>query len=131
MALKLKYFTVKEAEALIPTIQGVMDAALETKFQIEKKVDDWRKVHKSINEVEDAVFRGQVDFLAAHLEKQLEQITELGCLPKDLDQGLVDFPARIDSKEAYLCWRMGEKKITHWHGLTEGFGGRKPIRKGD
>ncbi len=129
MSLKLKYFTVKEAEKLIPTIQRVMDAALDTKVMIERKVEEWRKLHKSISEAEDAVFRGQVDFFATQLEKQLDQITQLGCVPKDLENGLVDFPARINSREAYLCWRLGEKKITYWHGLTEGFKGRKPIKK--
>ena len=131
MSLKLKYFTLEEAESLIPTLQRVMDAAQETKVQIEKKVDDWRKVHKKISPVDDAVFRGQVDFLAAHLEKQLEEITQLGCVPKDLDQGLIDFPARIDSREAYYCWRTGETRIDHWHGLTEGFQGRKRIKRED
>lgn len=130
MSLKLKYFTVEEAQSLIPKITGVLTAALETKQQIERKVDNWRKVHKSIDDAHEAVLRGQVDFLASHLEKQLGEITDLGCIPKDLDLGLVDFPARVDSKEAFLCWRMGEKKINFWHGLTEGFQGRKPLPRG-
>jgi hypothetical protein len=129
MSLKLKYFTVEEAESLIPKITEVLVAALETKAQIERKVDSWRKVHKSVGEAEEAVLRGQVDFLASHLETQLGQITELGCVPKDLDMGLVDFPARIDSKEAFLCWKMGETKIKYWHGLTEGFPGRRPLKR--
>lgn len=131
MSIKLKYFTVDEAQALIPKITDVLNAALETKLQIERKVDNWRKTHKSINEAEEAVLRGQVDFLASHLEEQLGGITEMGCIPKDLDLGLVDFPARIDSKEVYLCWRMGESKISFWHALTEGFQGRQPLKRED
>lgn len=129
MTLKLKYFTVEEAESLIPKINEIIQAASSTRIQIEAKVDHWRKIQKTIGEVEEAVIRGQIDFLATHLEKQLGEITALGCIPKNLDDGLVDFPARVESKEAFLCWRIGETSITHWHGLTEGFKGRKPLKK--
>lgn len=129
MALKLKYFTVEEAEGLIPKVSEVMTSANETRHQIEEKVDHWRKVHKKMGEVDEVLLRGQIDFLAAHLDEQLGELTEMGCIPKNLDQGLVDFPARIGSKEGFLCWRFGEKKITHWHGLTEGFKGRKPLQQ--
>lgn len=125
MSLRLKYFTVEEANQLVPKITEILVAARETKTMIERKVDDWRKVHKSIGPAEEAVLRGQVDFLASHLETQLGEITELGCIPKDLDVGLVDFPARVDAKEAYLCWKFGEARVEHWHGLTDGFKGRK------
>lgn len=125
MSLRLKYFTVDEANALLPKITEILLASRETKTKIEKKVDDWRKVHKSIGPADEAVLRGQVDFLASHLEEQLGEITEMGCIPKDLDVGLVDFPARVDTKEGYLCWKFGEAKVSHWHGLTDGFKGRK------
>jgi len=69
-----------------------------------------------------------VDFLAASLEKQLAIVTELGAIPKDLESGLIDFPARVNDREGYLCWKLEEPSITHWHGLTEGFGGRKPLK---
>jgi len=129
MSIKLKYFTIPEAEMLIPTIIELIAAAQETKVRIEKKVDDWRKVHKTVSEAEEAVLRGQVDFLASHLETQLGKISELGAVPKDLDLGLIDFPARINHKEGYLCWKLGENKIQYWHTLTDGLPGRKPITK--
>jgi hypothetical protein len=46
---------------------------------------------------------------------------------KDPDTGLVDFPARLAGAEAFLCWRLGEDEIDHWHGIDEGFSGRKPL----
>ena len=48
---------------------------------------------------------------------------------KDLDVGLVDFPTLFRGEEVYLCWRMDEDDIDHWHGVNEGFAGRKPIDK--
>jgi hypothetical protein len=51
----------------------------------------------------------------------------VGALVKDLDDGLVDFPARRGAEEILLCWRLGEEEIAFWHGLDEGFSGRKPL----
>src|SRR5262245_58617652 len=119
MGLLLKYFTLDEANALLPAIKENLAAAQKTKAMIEQKVEDWRKVHKSIGEAEEAVIRGQVDFLAGNLEKQLGAIAELGCIPKDLDLGLIDFAARVDGREGYLCWKLGEAAVEYWHGLTE------------
>jgi hypothetical protein len=127
MGLKLKYFTIEEAEALLPKIKEILHLARDTKALIEKKVEEWRRAHPHIKPADEAVMRGQVDFLAAQLENQLDQITELGCIPKDLDLGLVDFPARMEDREGYYCWKWGEGKIQYWHNLTEGFTGRKPI----
>ena len=48
---------------------------------------------------------------------------------KDLDEGLVDFPAMLDGHEIYLCWKLGEERIGYWHGVDEGFAGRKPLEE--
>ena len=52
---------------------------------------------------------------------------EIGCLIKDLDIGLIDFPTTYRGEEVYLCWKLGEPGIEYWHGVDEGFRGRKPI----
>jgi hypothetical protein len=51
----------------------------------------------------------------------------LGCLVKDLDLGLVDFYAQLDGETVFLCWQFGEPAVTHFHGVEEGFAGRRPI----
>ncbi|HYX89414.1 MAG TPA: DUF2203 domain-containing protein [Gaiellaceae bacterium] len=72
------------------------------------------------------------------LEEQLEEEAEaivgcvqrlegLGVLVKDLDRGLVDFPALRRGEEVLLCWQVGEDEVAHWHGLEEGFAGRKRL----
>ena len=131
MNIRMRYFTMEDAQALLPKISDIFSAGRETKGLIEKKVEEWRLVHKTIGPAEEAVLRGQLDFLANRLENQMSEITQLGCLPKDLDLGLVDFPARIAEKEGYLCWKMGEDTVSFWHGLTEGYTGRKRLSKED
>jgi len=56
-------------------------------------------------------------------------VQEIGCLIKDIDVGLVDFPTSLRGVEVYLCWKLGESGISFWHGVDEGFRGRKPIDK--
>jgi len=57
----------------------------------------------------------------------VEELQALGVLVKDLDRGLVDFPALRDGEEVLLCWQVGEAEVAYWHGLEEGFAGRKPL----
>ena len=56
-----------------------------------------------------------------------ERLERLGVLVKDLDSGLVDFPALHEGAEVLLCWQVGEDEVAHWHGVDEGFAGRKPL----
>ena len=57
----------------------------------------------------------------------VERLEHLGVLVKDLERGLIDFPALRDGKEVLLCWEVGEDEVAFWHGLEEGFAGRKPL----
>lgn len=56
-----------------------------------------------------------------------EQLERLDIVVRDLERGLVDFPALIDGREVYLCWLLDEPQITHWHGIESGFAGRRPL----
>ena len=68
-----------------------------------------------------------VDRLTAQIRQGIQEIQALGCVVKDLDMGLVDFPALRDGQEIYLCYRLGEERIAFWHGVDEGYSGRKPL----
>jgi hypothetical protein len=57
----------------------------------------------------------------------VERLQALGVQVKDLDRGLVDFPALRDGEEVLLCWQVGEEVVAYWHGVDEGFAGRKPL----
>jgi hypothetical protein len=57
----------------------------------------------------------------------VERLESLGVVVKDLERGLVDFPALHDGDEVLLCWELGEDEVAFWHGLEEGFAGRKPL----
>jgi hypothetical protein len=65
--------------------------------------------------------------LTARLKEAIENIQECGCVIKDLQAGLVDFPTLFEGREVLLCWKVGEKGIHYWHETADGFRGRKPI----
>lgn len=61
------------------------------------------------------------------LKELIERVQDTGCLVKDLDTGLVDFPTLLRGDEVYLCWKLGESGIHFWHKVNDGFRGRKAI----
>jgi hypothetical protein len=71
--------------------------------------------------------RARRDASAGALREVFEKIEQMGVLIKDLDIGLIDFLARYQGHEVCLCWELGEEHIRFWHGMEEGFAGRKPI----
>src|SRR5437588_5493087 len=78
-----------------------------------------------------ATLRVEHQHLAEAMKSALNLILETGCLIKDLEVGLLDFPALDNNEEVYLCWRLGEDRIRFYHRQTEGFAGRKPLNPGD
>jgi hypothetical protein len=69
----------------------------------------------------------QLEREAEAVVRAVEELEGLGVLVKDLDRGLVDFPALHEGEEVLLCWQVGEEEVAYWHGVDEGFAGRKPL----
>jgi hypothetical protein len=130
-----KIFTVQEAEAclhqvteLIRQLQALHESILKTNQELDDKV---AKISAG-NGYPIKELREQVEQLAGHqldlvqaFESSYGQLEEIGCLLKDLAQGLVDFYAMRDGEMVFLCWRLGEEQIRFWHGIDEGFAGRQ------
>ena len=71
--------------------------------------------------------RAQRDKAVESAKNALGEINAVGVQVKDLDIGLLDFPCEVDGVIILLCWKLGEEALTQWHGMEEGFAGRKPI----
>jgi hypothetical protein len=63
----------------------------------------------------------------AEIVRIINRIEAYGCIVKDIDLGLIDFPSMRDGRAVYLCWKAGEERITHWHGMDESFADRKEL----
>jgi hypothetical protein len=73
----------------------------------------------------------EIEEQSTRLQECIGRLDELGVQVKDLDAGLVDFPSVREGEEVLLCWRVGEDAVEFWHGLDEGFAGRKPLEPGE
>jgi hypothetical protein len=70
---------------------------------------------------------GEVEREARALARAIDEIAEHGAEVKDIDEGLIDFPAVRQGETVLLCWRLGEDEIRFWHGVEDGFAGRRPL----
>jgi hypothetical protein len=130
-----RYFTLEEAERLLPAIQGNLREAASLKVKYDEAEREMRAAAERIFllggvQVDQARMlerRQRRDGLAARLKESVDELHSHGCLVKDLDEGLIDFPTRFRGREVLLCWKLGEARIEYWHGMEEGFRGRKPI----
>jgi hypothetical protein len=75
--------------------------------------------------------QAELEQLAEQAGEYVDELDELGVVVKDLDLGLLDFPALREGVEVELCWQVGEDAVEHWHDLEAGFRGRKPIDWGE
>lgn len=128
-------FTHAEAQSLIPQVDRLLRDALMLKSEYEECETALRAFSERIMLMGGLVvdrklaleLRNRRETAAGRLRAIVEEIQETGCLIKDLDIGLVDFPTLFHGNEVYLCWKLGETAIEFWHGVEEGFRGRKPI----
>jgi hypothetical protein len=130
-----RYFSRNEAEELLPEIRRKLEKARVQKQSMDHLDQELAQAAARIMVLGGSVppyaelarKKGERDSVMARLEEAVNHIQESGCVVKDLDEGLVDFPALRDGREVYLCWKLGERRIEYWHGIEEGFAGRKPI----
>lgn len=130
-----KLFTLTEAERTRVEVEPVLLEAM----QAHRKMSELERGLSSLAErimrsggmlvsyERAGKLRTEHDALGEAVREALERIQATGCVVKDLEVGLLDFPARIHDEDVYLCWRVGEDRIRFYHGQDEGFAGRKPL----
>ena len=130
-----RYFTLQQAERTLPHVENAVRRAIRLKADYQTAEESMRDLKRKVmlsggsmvNHEHALTIRQARDGSATRLQEALNEIQEFGCLVKDLDIGLLDFPTLYRGQEVYLCWKLGEKGIDFWHGVEEGFRGRKPI----
>ncbi|MBI3681700.1 MAG: DUF2203 domain-containing protein [Acidobacteria bacterium] len=130
-----QYFNLAEAEALLPEVEKSIRGAVESKriYQDAEQLlqNEARRIAYTGGAMVDSARlrqeRQKRDACASRLKQALDHIHSFGCEVKDLDMGLIDFRTFYQGQEVYLCWKLGEAGIHYWHGLEEGYRGRKKI----
>lgn len=132
-------FTLKEAERTRREVEPILLRAMDCRKKITELDANLAAVAQRIMLLggmivpyeKTARLRLEREHLAESIKAALERIEATGCVVKDLDAGLLDFPALLGNEEVYLCWRLGEDRIRFWHRQDEGFVGRKPLDSRD
>ena len=131
----MKTFTLEEAQNLLPVLKSLLQRAMDAKKVIEVAEKEFQDLSHHIllsgglmvNVGKTARRRAERDKALQEAKDVLAEIEAIGVQIKDLDIGLLDFPCVVGDEIVLLCWKAGEEKIQFWHGLEEGFRGRKPI----
>ena len=123
-----RFFTVDSANSALvlvrPIVQEIVSAYAEL-MRLRGEQQDLALAadsHARLDEV-----REHSGDMVERLKKLNRELTDIGCELKDLASGLVDFPALYDGRKVWLCWKLGESEVAHWHALEAGFAGRQSI----
>jgi hypothetical protein len=130
----VRLFTRDEADELLAEVRPLAEQLVERK----RSLDEAEAARAALlgriagnggdlapSDVTDAI--EGVRRAAAEVGRLVDELHELGVQVKDLDVGLLDFPSERHGEVVLLCWRVGEDEIGYWHGVDEGFAGRKPL----
>jgi hypothetical protein len=130
----MRHFTPEEANAELEHVRPLVEqlvaareehmAALERQEELERKI---KGNGGGIPPAELAAATAEVDAVARRMGQLVDEITSHGVQVKDLDSGLIDFPARHHGETVLLCWQLGEDEIAWWHRVEDGFAGRRPL----
>jgi hypothetical protein len=122
-----KHFTVEEANELLPELRELLESIRALRDRL---VVDWEQ---ALPVIRAAPMNGGGKEANPYLSdlhrinERLRRLIELGVQLKDVDRGLVDFPAWREDREVLLCWHLGEDRVRYWHDLESGFAGRRPL----
>jgi hypothetical protein len=129
-----RYFTAAEANEALRIVRPLAEKLIAHRRKLREAQEQRAELMRRIASNGGAFDARQVATLDAQVKREgqalartVARIQELGVLVKDLDRGLIDFPALRGDEEVLLCWQVGEDDVSYWHGLEDGFAGRRPL----
>jgi len=129
-----RVFTAEEANAALAELRPLVEAMVDAKQRLDDAQERRDEVAQhiagnggGIPPAELATLDHELNEAAVALAAAMGDVQATGVLVKDLDTGLVDFPAKRDGEDILLCWQLGEDEVAFWHGLEDGYAGRQPL----
>lgn len=119
-----RLYSVEEANALLPTLTESLRRIRDARQVV---LAGGKRVRRSARFDGGGTPGKEYWEALASLKREVEDFADRGIVLRDAERGIVDFPARLEDRDAYLCWRLGEERVGHWHGPETGFAGRKPL----
>ena len=132
-----RLFTVEQANAALPLVRAIVKDLAELSREVVERRERISFLSAGREKHAGDPYQDDLAQIEEDLEKDLqrlqgfvEELRDLGVEPKSGTEGLVDFPSMMDGRVVYLCWRLGEPEVLHWHDVDAGFRGRQPLAAG-
>lgn len=132
-----KLFTVEQANAALPLVRAITTDLVALGEVVDRRQrlalltsGRQQQSHRDIYSEELEQIEEELEKDGERLQDYVEELRQLGVEPKSGTEGLVDFPSLMDGRIVFLCWRIGEPEVLHWHELESGFAGRHPLVAG-
>lgn len=123
-----RLFTVESANGALVLVERIVKDAVERYGELMRLRAEAQDLSLAVGvEAQLEEINGRMERIVERLKILHQELAGIGCELKDFSSGLVDFPAEIDGRKVWLCWKLGEAEVTHWHELDAGFSGRRPI----
>ena len=128
-----EHYTRAEAEALLPRLGGLLRELQLLRDELADQEEQYTALRTRVlsnghnMQGNTQRIKMAIATTTAQITQRIHAIAELGVILKDLEVGLVDFPAQRNGREVYLCWRLGEDHINWWHEVDSGFASRQPL----
>jgi hypothetical protein len=117
-----RHFTVDEANSLLPRLRTLLDSMREAQTQLTDE-----QAREALSAAAPGNGGGGPGRQVGDFRDGIVELQELGVVLRDIERGLIDFPAILEGREVYLCWEWDEHEVAHWHDLEGGFAGRHPL----
>jgi hypothetical protein len=132
-----KLFTIEEANQSLPLVRAITSDLVQLCNEVVERRQRLAMLTAGRERESGNPYSDELTAVEAELEKDaerlrgyVEELIELGVEPKSAMDGLVDFPSLMDGRVVYLCWKLGEPEVMHWHELDAGFAGRQGLAAG-
>ncbi len=127
-----KYFTLADANRTLPLVKRIVaditalypkwrELVYRYEYAAAQARPEWGESNEQLE------LRGDIEAVARNINQYLEELEQVGCVFKGFEQGLVDFYGKLDGRDVFWCWKVGEDRIEHWHDLEAGYAGRQPV----
>ena len=133
-----RHFTVAEANAALPLVRAIVQDLATTSRDVIERRERLSLLRTNRGDDRDDVYSQELAQIelelksdATELRNYVEELRQIGVETKGPLDGLVDFPARYEGRTVFLCWKLGEPEVSHWHEVDAGFAGRKSLVKAD
>lgn len=127
----MRTFTIEQANRTLPLVSRIVHDIVTRHAEWAERVRDFDVLQAAVTATQPSAhaeaLQAEIAALAREIEGYVGELAALGVIMRVYDLGLVDFPAEMDGRRVFLCWRLGEPAVAHWHEVDAGYAGRQPV----